>query len=193
MFRGTGPSDLDAVLDRVDGLRMAPGTPGAGGGGGTGGGWGGPGWGPGQGGGGRAVPRGIDEAASKVAAGSKTVALQERKDQAVQPRESNEPVDSFSLKEATAAINRAVASYTGGLRYLYNKELRKNPDLEGKLTVSLTIAPAGTVAEARLVESTLNAPELEKALLERIRKWTFPPVAKKSVTVTYPFVFFPSM
>ncbi|MBI5017635.1 MAG: TonB family protein [Deltaproteobacteria bacterium] len=196
---GGGGADLDQVLDRVGGLRMAPGTPGAGGGGGTGGGWGGPGGGGGGGGGGgsgggRGLARGIDEAARQVAsAPARAPQLEERKDVAVQAKETDVAPDALSLKEATAAINRTVATYLGGIRYLYNKELRKNPDLEGKLTVSLTIAPTGAVAECRVVDSTLNAPELEKAVLERIRKWTFPPVAKKPITVTYPFVFFPTM
>lgn len=178
--------DLDQVLDRVEGLRKGPepaSTSGGGGGSGLAG-----------SSGVRPSSRHLDEAAREVAAASpRAPRLEERQDQKVEAKETNEPQESFSLKEATAAINRAVAAYTGGLRYLYNKELRKNPDLEGKLTVSIMISPSGTVAECHVVESTLHAPELEKAVLDRIRKWTFPPVASKPVTVTYPFVFFPTM
>jgi TonB family protein len=128
-----------------------------------------------------------------ASASARVPQLEERKDQVVQAKESDVAPDALSLKEATAAINRTVATFLGGIRYLYNKELRKNPDLEGKLTVSLTIAPNGTVAECHVVDSTLKAPDLEKAVIDRIRKWTFPPVAQKPITVTYPFVFFPTM
>jgi TonB family protein len=49
------------------------------------------------------------------------------------------------------------------------------------------------VTNCEVVESTLGAPELAKAVLRRIRKWEFPAVAPRPVTVTYPFVFFPTM
>jgi TonB family protein len=86
-----------------------------------------------------------------------------------------------------------VETYLGGLRYLYNRELRKNPDLEGKITISITIDPDGNVVEAKVKEATMDAPALEKAILARVRRWTFPPVSPKTITVTYPFVFFPTM
>ena len=96
-------------------------------------------------------------------------------------------------RDAAADIVRAVAGHLGSLRHEYNKALRMNPDLEGKVTVSLTVAPDGAVAECRVVDSTLNAPDLEKRLLERIRKWEFPSVSAEPVTVTYPFAFSPTM
>ncbi|RMG89541.1 MAG: TonB family protein, partial [Candidatus Dadabacteria bacterium] len=101
--------------------------------------------------------------------------------------------DEVTLREILAELHRAVGAYLGGLRYLYNRALRKNPDLEGKFTVRMTVGPDGKIQEVEVVESTLGDPDLERALLARIRKWTLPAVADRPVTVTYPFVFFPSM
>jgi len=179
ILEGRGAAeDLDRVLEKVEGLRAAP----AGGGGGTG-----------QGLGVAGVPEGPGEDALRAAAASgRTVELEERQEEVVETVEE-QPLDELTLREAVAAIHRTVGTYLGGIRYLYNRELRKKPELEGKLTVSMTISPDGVVTECRLVESTLGHPPLEEAVLDRVRKWKFPPVAPRPVTVTYPFVFFPSM
>jgi TonB family protein len=133
-------------------------------------------------------------AESKKVAGAaqKVVKLEKRQDQKVESTDQG-PTETMNMKEAEAVIKRTVDSYLGSLRYIYNRELRKNPDLEGKITIAITITPEGAVTEAKLVETTMNAPEMEQAILGRVRKWTFPPVAPKVVTVKYPFVFFPSM
>ncbi|TLN19753.1 AgmX/PglI C-terminal domain-containing protein [bacterium] len=177
--------DLDKILDAVGSGGLRPGANGGAGGSGdgTGGEW------KGQSIGGAS----IDAAASGVAAASKRVAnLEKRQDTAVKSAETVS-VDDISTKEAVAIINRTVETYLGGIRYLYNRELRKNPDLEGKVTISITINPDGTVGAVSLVETTMNAPELVDGIIARIKRWTFPQVAQKPITVKYPFVFFPSM
>ncbi len=169
--------DFDRVLENVEGLRAAP----------TGGGGDGLGTGLPQRGG------GIDDVARQVASTApRAVQLEKREDLEVESAEEPE-LEELNLKEAVAAIHRVVGTYLGGIRYLYNRELRKNPDLEGKLTVSITITPSGEVSECHVEESTLDSPTLTEAVLARIRKWKFPPVAARDITVSYPFVFFPSM
>lgn len=177
ILEGKGAAeDLDRVLARVDGLRAAP-----------------AGSGDQAGGGAPVLAAGLGENALRAAAGAqRTVQLQDRADEAVETVE-DQPLDELTLREAVAAIHRTVGTYLGGIRYLYNRELRKKPDLEGKLTVSMTIDPEGTVTACEVVESTLGYPPLEEAVLDRVRKWKFPPVAPRPITVTYPFVFFPSM
>ncbi len=175
---GGAAADLDRVLDSVKGLQAAP-PPGGGGGVGQGS--------------GPAVPTGVDALARQVVEGVPGgPALEARGKEAVEaPPEA--ALDEIRLKEVIAEIHRAVGAYLGGLRYLYNRALRRNPDLEGKLTVRITIAPDGRVEGCEVVESTLADPDLVRAILARIRRWTLPSVGERSVTVTYPFVFFPSM
>ncbi|GEM_PF-2220930 len=173
---GGAAADLDRVLEKVQGLEAAP-LAGGGGGGGSGG---------------PAVATGVDEAASRVAAAPEPAELEGPAEEAVEaPRE--EGWDEVTMREVLAELHRAVGAYLGGLRYLYNRALRRNPDLEGKFTVRMTVGPDGRIQALEVVESTLGDPELEKALLARIRRWTLPAVADRAVTVTYPFVFFPSM
>ena len=109
------------------------------------------------------------------------------------PEEIEQDYDQGKLGRTQSDIRKVVASYLGGLRYLYNKALRNNPSLRGKVVVRFEIAPSGRVTQTNLVSSTMGSPPLEKQILANIRKWKFPPVSDKhgAVKVTYPFVFLP--
>ncbi|RDE22943.1 TonB family protein [Motiliproteus coralliicola] len=75
---------------------------------------------------------------------------------------------------------------------IYNRELRKNPSLRGKVVVSITIAPAGEVTGSRVVYSELKAESLEQKLILLIKRIDFgakPGVP--TVTTRVPIEFFP--
>jgi TonB family protein len=109
------------------------------------------------------------------------------------PEEIEEEFEEGKRGRAAHEIRKVVASYLGGLRYLYNKELRKDPSLKGKATVRFDISPSGHITQTVLVFSSLRSPSLEGAILSNIRKWRFPriPEERGHVKVTYPFVFLP--
>jgi TonB family protein len=109
------------------------------------------------------------------------------------PEEIEEDFEDGKQGRAAHEIRKVVASYLGGLRYLYNKQLRKDPTLKGKATVRFEISPSGHITETVLVFSSLGSPPLESAILSNIRKWRFPriPEERGHVKVTYPFVFLP--
>ena len=75
---------------------------------------------------------------------------------------------------------------------LYNRELRRNPSLQGKMVIRLTISPAGTVTHIELISSELGLPSLEDKLIKRIRLFKFGAKATESVTITYPIQFLPA-
>jgi TonB family protein len=75
---------------------------------------------------------------------------------------------------------------------LYNRALRKNPTLEGKLVLLLTIAPNGQVTFCEIVSSDLNDPELENKLVQRIKMFRFEAKDVEAITTTKPIDFFPA-
>lgn len=75
---------------------------------------------------------------------------------------------------------------------LYNRELRRNPSLQGKMVIQLTIAPSGKVTAIKLISSELGLPRLEEKLLQRIKLFNFGAGATEAVTITYPIQFLPS-
>jgi protein TonB len=80
----------------------------------------------------------------------------------------------------------------GKLYSVYNRALRKNPGLKGKIILQLIIAPNGKVIEIKVLSSDLDDPKLESGLLSRIRLFNFGAKDVEQVTVTYPIEFLPS-
>jgi protein TonB len=80
----------------------------------------------------------------------------------------------------------------GAIFSIYNRALRKNPSLEGKLVVELTIAPNGNVIKVRIISSELGDKKLERKLVLKIKKFKFASAKVSQVTVSYPIDFLPS-
>jgi len=80
----------------------------------------------------------------------------------------------------------------GAIYAIYNRALREEPGLQGKVVLELKIAPGGNVLEARIVSSELKSPELENKLLARIRQFDFGAKDVDQMNVTWPVDFLPS-
>lgn len=80
----------------------------------------------------------------------------------------------------------------GAIFALYNRALRQDPTLEGKLVLRLTIAPSGEVTFCEIVSSELNDPELEHKLVQRIKLFRFEARDVEAITTTKPIDFFPA-
>ena len=89
-------------------------------------------------------------------------------------------------------VERVFQKNRGGIFAIYNRALRKNPALEGKVVLELTIDPDGTVTKVNIISSELNDPSLEKKLLLRVKRFKFAKSNVARVTVTYPIDFLPS-
>jgi len=75
---------------------------------------------------------------------------------------------------------------------LYNRALRDNPALLGKVVFELTIAPWGEVTDCHIVSSELKDAELERKLIARIRMFRFADKDVEAMTTTKPIEFFPA-
>jgi TonB family protein len=80
----------------------------------------------------------------------------------------------------------------GAIFALYNRALRQNPALEGKLVLNLTIEPDGTVSFCEVVSSELGDPELEQKLVQRVLLFQFEAKDVEVITTTKPIDFFPA-
>ena len=75
---------------------------------------------------------------------------------------------------------------------LYNRALRNDPSLEGKVVLRLTIAPNGQVTLCEVVSSELGNPDLENKLVQRIKLFRFEAKDVEAITTTKPIDFFPA-
>jgi protein TonB len=80
----------------------------------------------------------------------------------------------------------------GAMYTLYDRELRKDASLQGKLVVSITIAPQGNVTRCVILSSELNSVSLQRQLVALVTRIDFGNRPGATVVTTrIPIEFFP--
>jgi hypothetical protein len=101
--------------------------------------------------------------------------------------------DGVGASRTDEEIQIVFDRYKAALYRLYNKELRKDPTLQGQMVLKLTIEPEGGVSFCALQSSDMNAPELSAQVVDRVQTFNFG--AKEGVpaiTILYPIDFLPA-
>jgi hypothetical protein len=83
--------------------------------------------------------------------------------------------------------------YKAALYRIYNRELRNDPTLRGKMVLRLTIETDGRVSACSVKSTDLNSPALSADIIDRVLKFNFG--AKEgvsSLTILYPIDFLPA-
>jgi TonB family protein len=80
----------------------------------------------------------------------------------------------------------------GAIYALYERALRTNPMLQGKLVLEFTISASGAVTRCRVVSSDLHDPALEREIVARVMLFRFEPEKVDPTTATKPIDFFPA-
>ncbi|MBW1808648.1 MAG: AgmX/PglI C-terminal domain-containing protein [Deltaproteobacteria bacterium] len=91
-------------------------------------------------------------------------------------------------------IRAYIKKHRQQIKYCYERELTRYPDLTGKLRIHFIIAKNGGVrfSEADLVKG-IGHTNLSRCILTRVKTWRFPkPQGGGEVEVRYPFLFNPS-
>ena len=89
-------------------------------------------------------------------------------------------------------IERVFQKNKGSINTIYNRALRRDPSLQGKIVLELTITPSGKVTKCRVISSELNNKKLERKIVSRVKLFRFSKKKVATVTVTYPIDFLPS-
>jgi TonB family protein len=89
-------------------------------------------------------------------------------------------------------VQRQIKLRIKSITRCYESELRKNPSLAGKVTVTFTIQQRGNVTDAKATENTTGSPAVAECVTRTIGRFRFNPGPDGgSVTFRYPFVFQP--
>ena len=80
----------------------------------------------------------------------------------------------------------------GAIYGMYNRALRSNPTLQGKLVLKLTISPDGKVLGCDVVSSELADDQLSSKVVARVKMFNFGAKDVEVVTITYPIDFLPA-
>ncbi|HCP45261.1 MAG TPA: hypothetical protein DIU15_04435, partial [Deltaproteobacteria bacterium] len=98
--------------------------------------------------------------------------------------------DISTSPEDIKSIKRTMKRYNGRVKACYERQLKGNPDLAGKVMVSFEILTDGTVTAAGIEENTTGNKELESCILKVVRRIKFNPPPPDDVEVAgYPYIF----
>jgi TonB family protein len=100
--------------------------------------------------------------------------------------------DDGRASRSREEIERVFDRNKGAIYALYNRALRENPALEGKVVLRLTISPDGVVTACEIVSSELGDPDLEQKLVQRVLLFQFEAKDVDTITTTKPIDFFPA-
>ncbi|MFP2931551.1 TonB family protein, partial [Pyxidicoccus sp. 3LG] len=140
-------------------------------------------------GGGTGKVTGIGEVGTQ---GGGKVDLGQKKETAVQGRVQDSTPDIESSDVDRNALARYVRSRLKSIQACYEKELKRNPNLKGKVVVRFTIKTNGRVGDFEIEENTLGNEAVGSCIRTTIRGWTFPFKPDSDTGVSYPFVFSPA-
>jgi hypothetical protein len=88
-----------------------------------------------------------------------------------------------------AMVAKEVRSRLGAIKACYERGLKRNPNLSGKIVIHWTITQAGTVSGVDVEQDTLGDAEVASCIKSLIARWRFPAPSGGSVEVSFPFVF----
>jgi hypothetical protein len=108
--------------------------------------------------------------------------------------ESSRPMsDGLAPGRTDEEIQIVFDRYKATLYRIYNKELRKDPTLRGKILMRISIEPSGAVSMCKVESTDLASPELVAKIVERIKRFNFGPKEDvQKVTILYPIDFLPA-
>ncbi len=83
--------------------------------------------------------------------------------------------------------------YKATLYRIYNRELRKDPTLRGKILLRLSIETNGSVSLCKVESTDLGSPELVAKIVARIKRFNFgSKEGVPKITILYPIDFLPA-
>lgn len=90
------------------------------------------------------------------------------------------------------SIRDDILKYDGLSKYIYNKYLKLDPKLSGKIVLEIVIDASGKITKCNIKESTMNNQKFENELRNVVMtRFNFKTIPEGEVTVLIPYVFVP--
>lgn len=87
-----------------------------------------------------------------------------------------------------ASIESVFRRRRGAITTCYEKALKVNPSVEGKVSITFTIGSAGTVTQASVTENETGDSGIGQCIISKVKRWPFPPPDGGIVMVTRHFM-----
>jgi len=93
----------------------------------------------------------------------------------------------------SAALQRAVRRKMGAVKACYEKQLKRNPNLSGKIVIVFMVGGNGRVSSVEVDQNTMGNKEVGSCIVRQVKRWIFPkPEGGEEAEVVLPFVFAPA-
>lgn len=89
-------------------------------------------------------------------------------------------------------VAKVVSRRRGSIKQCYEKELKRDPGIKGKVKLQFTILTSGRVGSAKVIANSTKSNSLAKCIENQAKRWRFPKPSGGNVTVAFPFLFEPS-
>jgi TonB family protein len=86
-------------------------------------------------------------------------------------------------------IMRVVRQNQAAVRYCYESQLQRQPNLRGRIEIGWRINREGRVTTSRVARSTMGNPSVEGCIVRQVRNWRFDAPDGGEVDVVFPFIF----
>ncbi len=86
-------------------------------------------------------------------------------------------------------IMRVVRRNQAAVRYCYENELQRQPNLRGRIEIAWRVARNGSVSSARVGSTTMRNARVEGCIVRQVRRWRFDEPDGGEVDVNFPFIF----
>lgn len=86
-------------------------------------------------------------------------------------------------------IQKVINSHIGEIQYCYEKQLRTQPGLSGRVVLEWGVNPQGRVSVVKVAQSSLQSAAATNCMMSKLKSWKFPPPRGGAVTIVFPFVF----
>jgi protein TonB len=103
-------------------------------------------------------------------------------------RLDREPLQS---ERSIERVRKVFVANKGAIYAIYNRALRKNPSLLGKVVLELVIEPSGTVTACQFIFSEMSDEEMLAKLVRRVQLFDFGEGNVSVTKISYPVHFLP--
>lgn len=121
--------------------------------------------------------------------GVKSVELQKQGNVNIQAPQAIRGSEQARGQRTAESVMAVINAQRGRVMYTYNKFLRLDPELRGKVSLDVMIAADGRVTDVRVVESSIDNADFIRDLIAILKSLRFPLIDGGEVTVNVPFVF----
>ncbi len=114
-----------------------------------------------------------------------------RADAGVRAASNTNPCTAKCSGTGNNAMNAALSARAGSARPCYERALRVNSALQGKLMVNVRIDSQGNVCSASISDDAMHSPEVSNCVMGMFRSAKFPPPTGGCVDAKVPLSFVP--